>query len=101
MVELSRNSLTTSMSSLLVTAQEDTKKRGCSWQMNQNIFLGNNTMRPNLSSGANMNHFHLAQLSNYESAPLSNIFVSVTRKARIFFCINTRNRALHTQDLKW
>ena len=52
--------------------------------MNQNISLDNNTKRTNLSSGANMNHFHLAQWSNYESAPLYNIFVSVTRKARIF-----------------
>ena len=46
--------------------------------MNQNISLDNNTKRTNLSSGANMNHFHLAQWSNYESAPLYNIFVSVT-----------------------
>ena len=78
MVELSKNSFTTSMPSLLSSAQEDFKKKGCSWQMNQNIFLWNNTLRPNLSSGANMNHFHLAQWSNYESAPLYNIFVSVT-----------------------
>ena len=50
----------------------------------QNIFFGNNTMRTDLSLGANMNNFHLAQWSNYESWPLYNIFVSVTRKARIF-----------------
>ena len=102
MVELSRNSLTTSMPGLLASAQEDIKKKGCSWQMNQNIFLGNNTMRPNLSSGANMNHFHLAQWINHESAPLYNIFVSVTivLERRGFFCTNTSYRAVHTQDLK-
>ena len=60
------------------------QEKGCFWQMNQNIFFGNNTMRPNPSSGTNMNHFHLAQWSNYESAPLYNIFVSVTRKASFF-----------------
>ena len=84
MVELSRNSLTTSMPGLLASAQEDIKKKGCSWQMNQNIFLGNNTTRPNPSSGANMNNFHLAQWSNYESAQHICKCHYSTTKARIF-----------------